>query len=306
MVRYEITPADATAVNNKHADLSYTVAYEDSNKWYIDLYTIYRIGYHVFNKTAQSVWGMDWVEKFNLPSALIWNYLPKDQNPFYQDFTHLGLTKESPTYDRGYKVSARYLAADGKPVVQKDFIRVIGDRVRNIGGQNVTVPNSLLRIDGNFKWLDSAGNVAFSKVETMKTYSVEEEANRQYKENHAAINWLKGRAKGTLIEPALTLLFARYNAELNKWYEENTPALSAAILLDMVTQTPTTLPDTTGLEPIAAALQKDITTLTYTDLVKFPLPNLDGTYTLVGDDVLYQISYHANVVKYTAAQLGLA
>jgi hypothetical protein len=279
------------------------------DKYFVDLKQLYHIGFTALEESVQNLTGLDLVDLFPIPQALIFDFIEAPQNPYTVDFSILGLVKESPLYDRGLKVKARYLhPSTSEVVVQKTFNYIYGVRTRIVGLNaqgpiTVDIPNSLLKIDCIFEWLDSSGNVVFSKVETIKSFTIEEEENNKYNARKKSINWLKGRSKGTLIQNAVTLLFTRYSTALQTWYEEGTAELGNLISSENDTSIIVTTLDLSAME---VALGKVAGSgLSFVEILNFPLPNIDGTYTLVKNDILYQIGHNATIIIHTAQELGI-
>ena len=270
---------------------------------------IYVNGYHNVDKWCNSNLNKDLEERFPIPNALIFDFIPKEQNPFSTDVSLLSLYKKSPLYDRGEKVEAEYLYSetDTRVVVKKEFLNILEDRDIFIQYDPVTaapvyntISNSLTKRNVTFSWLMSDGSVAFSKTEVAKEYTIEQDIIYFHASRIKAIDWLIGRAMGTPLEDIIPLLFDRYREEMDKWFVEGGDELGTTIATESDT---TPIITTIDLSIIESTKGLGVGTCSYVDILEFPMQQLDGTFTLVKDEVLYQIGYAASLPSYTYVQL---
>ena len=126
------------------------------------------------------------------------------------DFTTMGLTKSTPEYVKGRKVSATYINNDGEVVVQKLFNDVAE-------GLEITI-----------EWLCHDGSVGLRKTFT-KPMSIHEKAEQTRKRRNRQISYLQLSAVGTPIESYVEALFLRYKTETEMYIQTGSSSLETVI-----------------------------------------------------------------------------
>lgn len=142
------------------------------------------------------------------------------------DFTTVGLTKASPWYDKGRKVSASYYTdiSEAEEVVHKTFTDWYEDEDDGQGG-TVSVWKGL---DMQFDWKDTAGDTKISKSEK-KPLNTTEQGDMKSKRRRRQISSLVERAKGTPAEPLVDAIFQHYAVQTAEYKELGTSVLEDAI-----------------------------------------------------------------------------
>lgn len=123
-----------------------------------------------------------------------------------KNFTTLGLTKETPNYEKGRKTVAKYTQEDGLTVVQKRFEDIEDENGRITG---------LLII---FEWFNKQGQVSLSKIER-KPLNQADVAGLKENRRRRAVRYLIQGAEDNGLDGVLNVLRDTFYKELHDYIE---------------------------------------------------------------------------------------
>ena len=177
------------------------------------------------------------------------------------DYTHIGLVKSSPWYDKGRKISNAYYDDDNETteIVKKTFTDWHEDEDDGQGG-TVSVWKGL---EINHEWKANDDTVAVSKI-THKKLNKTEQGEQKAKRRRRQISSLVERAKGTPAEALVDAIFAHYSNETTQYKDTGSSVLEDAI-----------------------NNETDPTILTYLGIVVGMPGDVDAT---IKDSILYEIT----------------
>lgn len=163
-----------------------------------------------------------WIEVDEVYSEnrlLVARIIGTTRDPLITDFTILGLTKQTPEYERGRKMSASYLTDDDKVAVEKIFTDVT-DASGNLTGLSV-----------EFNWYTEQGDIGATKTEIVKNFNPSEAQTEMRKRRGRQIDFLEAVAYGTPVEPHVTEITTKYHDEILKYIHfGNATSLHDALL----------------------------------------------------------------------------
>lgn len=135
----------------------------------------------------------------------------------HRDFTTLGLIKASPKYDKGRKYESSYYNDEAQTdiVVKKSFT----DRIEN---------SKIVGIDITIDWYNTTDAVALTKQD-FKPLNVTEVATLERSRRVRAIDYLRGTAVGTPVEPHILAIFSHYEDLIRLWENTGTSDLLDAV-----------------------------------------------------------------------------
>lgn len=149
----------------------------------------------------------------------IFRVLPMNEDPLIADFSILGFRKEAPYYDRGRKVSSRYMCVEEDEVIVEKIFKDIYDE-----------DGYLKELEIKFNWYDENNQVALTKTEIAKRYHRSQAKTEMRRRRFRAMDFLEAEAEGTPLEPIMLAIKNFFYQEQLNWKNDGTTEFRDAIL----------------------------------------------------------------------------
>jgi hypothetical protein len=203
----------------------------DHNHWVIDetaIAVLKQSGIDI-EAACQTLYGQSFIDRYpkDQDELRIHRVLPIEMDPLIQDFTVIGLRKQSPLYEKGRKTKAFYRDPNNDDlVVEKIFSDVVGNhKILNATGGFDEIPG-ITGLQVTFNWYKEDGTIGLTKTEIVKELTRHEAETMLRQRRERAMDYLLGGAKGTPIEPYMNTIFDHYYDSILKYKENGSSALA--------------------------------------------------------------------------------